>query len=235
MNNKGNTMKKQFLSLAVILLAGVMHAVTISWNNRFSYESYNSNATWGNGKNTESAPLLSLNSSTTTGKVYEAPDGFTRTYETETSFASMGNRCLMTSIVLSSPNTTEWNATGLPYLVLKAADGTTYVSQAPTISSGKAFLAKTPGGTESNWDAMTFLFEEPVGFTLGQTYNVFFATDAEGKALYPSSNLDKRMLSSPSGEILFDVQLSYNPLPEPTVSALLALCLAGLALRRKGV
>ena len=137
-------MKKFFLFSTITLFAGLIQAVTASWNNRFSYESYNSNTTWGNGKNTEKVPLLSLNSSTTTGKVYEAPDGFTRTYETETSFASMGNRCLMTSIVLSSPNTTAWNATGLPYLVLKAADGTTYVSQAPTISSDKAFLAKTP-------------------------------------------------------------------------------------------
>ena len=228
-------MKKQFLSLAVILLAGFMHAVTISWNNRFSYESYNSNTTWGNGKNTEEVPLLSLNSSTTTGKVYEAPDGFKRTYETETSFASMGNRCLMTSIVLSSPNTTAWNATGLPYLVLKAADGTTYVSQAPTISSGKTFLAKTPGGKESNWNAMTFLFQEPVDFALGQTYNIFFATDPEGKNLYLTKELDKYMLSGSNGEILFDVQLTYNPLPEPTIFALLALGLAGLTLRRKGV
>lgn len=198
------------------------------------YDSYNSNTTWGNGKNTESTPLLSLNSSTTTGKVYEAPDGFTRTYETETSFANVGTQCLMTSIVLSSPKPDTWNSPGKPYLVLKAADGTTYVSSQATIS-GKTFLAETPGGTENNWNAMTFLFQEPVDFALGKTYNIFFATDAEGKNLYPTEKLNKSMLSGPNEEILFDVQLTYNPLPEPTIFALLALGLAGLTLRRKGV
>ena len=82
---------------------------------------------------------------------------------------------------------------------------------------------------------MTFLFQEPVDFALGQTYNIFFATDPEGKNLYLTKELDKYMLSGSNGEILFDVQLTYNPLPEPTIFALLALGLAGLTLRRKGV
>lgn len=223
-------MKRRFFFFAAVLFAGFTQAVSVSWTNRFSYASYKDNTTWGAGKNTEGNPILSLNTASTTARVYEAPDGFVKEYATETSVAALASRCQITSIVLSAPNATAWSAA--TYLVLKAADGTISVSQAAVIApnSNKTFFAIGDTAT-SRWNPMTFVFEEPADFVPGQTYEVYLASDASGTTLV--TDLSKQMLSSPDGEILFDVQLSYDPLPEPTVLALLALGLAGVALRRR--
>lgn len=227
---------KKFLALAVALLGlTAAQAINIAWTNRnFGGKAWVSDFA---NKNTVETPYATVTvgdkglyvDPTTTKDNY----GLTATATTFAYCASYADTSILSvTLVYGSKNT--WINTGDLYLVMKNASGETAISSVGTRDTTKGafciYGSESEPTYESSGSSLIFNFDkdDTLDLTAGE-YSFWLATDPAGETYLGGQDTTNEETLTMGGVVAVEIKA----VPEPTVLALLALGVAGVALRRR--
>lgn len=203
-------MKKMLMALAALCMAGAVSALTVNWTD----PSYGSNFGWSNFTGDQGgAELDQWSSANITLDVGVLLTKFG---------VSEGEKLIINSIVLVDRQN---NNNGTPFIGSITVSGGG-LSEAVAVT-GTTVGTVSNGSKTSN--LVEFTFSTPLEIAYGTTDNIVI--DPVGG--FGVIQTDDGVVTNTSGSWNAGVAINATTLPEPMALALLALGVAGLALRRK--